>query len=187
MRSSWVLYYCRKLWKARLWMFICQWRIFAALLQSWLCVLVWDWLVNGAARLLAVFSSAPDHIPGQFGDFPPRTRPLHLIINWWVQSGSLQRQENHRVLACGCVRAKPGKLLQNPLTTASSRLNRSVILINESQFSLERNRQGFVSIQNSSDKRLERFRSSSAAGQLHFWISLESWKLPLYCNNTLLC
>lgn len=100
---SWVLYYCRGLWKAWLWMVICQCRIFAALLQSWLCLLVWEWLVNAAAGLLAVFSSTPVHIPGQFGDFPPPSQPLHLVINWWVQWGSLQQQENHQVPDYECV------------------------------------------------------------------------------------
>lgn len=127
------------------------------------------------------------HIPGQFGDFPPRTQPLHLIINWWVQSGSLQQQENHQVLNSEYVRPKPvqWETFKNLFITKSWSLNWSAILIKGFQC-LKLNKQGFDYIQKFSDKLLEIFLTSSNAGQFHFWISLESWKLPLYTKNMII-
>lgn len=121
----------------------------AARLRSWLCLIVWAWLVNGAAsrvrlRPLCTFQDS-------LVIFLLGLQPLHCVISWWVQSGSLHLQENHQVLDCEGFRPKPGvtSFKKNPLIAKSWGLNWKVILMK----CLTLNKPGPVYNHNSSDKK----------------------------------
>lgn len=149
-----------------------------ARLRSWLCLIVWDWLVNGAAsrvrlRPLCTFQDG-------LVIFLLRLQPLHCVISWWVQSGSLHLQENHQVLDCEGFRPKPGvtSFKKNPLIAKSWGLNWRVILMKFSVLHWT-NRVLFI-ITTSLTKSV---LTSSNSGKFHF---RSSWKLPLCGKNMII-